>query len=61
MSKNTYNYKTINGKKNRLHRHLMEEFIGRPLESFEHVYHVNGDSTDNRIENLIIIQKNLRK
>ena len=35
----------------------MEEYIGRTLETYEHVYHVNGDSTDNRIENLIIIQK----
>ena len=58
MSKNKYPHKTINGVKKRLHRHLMEEHLGRLLEPNEHVYHLNGDSKDNRIENLVIIKKN---
>jgi len=57
MSKNKYPHKTINGVKKRIHRHIMEEHLGRLLESNEHVYHLNGDSTDNRIENLVVIPK----
>ncbi len=59
MSKYTYIHKTINGIKKRLHRHIMEEHLGRLLENCEHVYHLNGDPKDNRIENLIIIKKKL--
>ena len=58
MSKNFYHHKTINGRKMTLHRHIMEEYLGRFLEPHEHVYHLNGDSIDNRIENLVIIKKN---
>lgn len=58
--KKYYPHKTINGKKQRIHRHVMEEYLGRVLEADEHVYHVNGDYRDNRIENLIVIKKNLR-
>jgi hypothetical protein len=61
MSKYKYPYMTINGKKKRLHRHVMESHLGRLLESYEHVYHINGDCFDNRIENLIIIKKNIFK
>lgn len=60
MSRNKYQYKTIDGKKKRLHRHIMEERLGRVLESFEHVYHLNGDSEDNSIENLVVIVKKER-
>jgi hypothetical protein len=58
MSRYVYEYKTINGVKKRLHRHVMEQHLERELEPNEHVYHLNGDPKDNRIENLIIIKKN---
>ena len=34
------------------HRVVMEEKLGRSLETHEHVHHINHDPSDNRIENL---------
>src|SRR6185503_11574247 len=52
-----HRYKTIwiDGKQKRLHRHIMEEHLGRKLESWEHVHHINDDSFDNRLENLQLL------
>jgi hypothetical protein len=54
-----YKYKrpSIGGKKTLYHRIVMEEFIGRKLNQDEVVHHKNGDTMDNRIENLELMQR----
>lgn len=37
------------------HRLVMEQAIGRRLRTNEHVHHINGDTHDNRLENLQVL------
>ena len=53
--KHTYKTMTVNGKQVRVHRYIMEQHLGRKLASWEHVHHINGDSHDNRLENLAVL------
>jgi hypothetical protein len=57
MVGNRYTYRTINGRKLPIHKHVMEEKLGRRLLPEEHVYHLDGDPKNNDIDNLIIIKK----
>ncbi len=51
----TYKTTTVDGKQVRVHRYVMEQHLGRKLESWEHVHHINGDPHDNRLENLAVL------
>lgn len=58
-----YKYPIVrkNGRKDRLHRFVMEEHLGRNLYPGEAVYHKDGDGWNNDISNLVLIQKRVKQ
>lgn len=50
-----YLVKFVNGRWTKQHRLVMEAHLGRKLLPTEHVHHVNGNKSDNRIENLEVM------
>ncbi len=49
-----YRQKKVRGRHLDEHRFVMEQFLGRQLNRFEFVHHINGNKLDNRLENLEI-------
>lgn len=39
------------------HRWIMEQYLGRKLDTDETVHHINGIKTDNRLENLEVVDR----
>lgn len=48
---------TVNGVKIKYARYLMEQHLGRKIKKDEVVHHINGDSSDDRIENLQVLKR----
>ena len=44
----------------KVHRHIMEEYLGRKLKSTEIVHHIDFDKTNNNIENLYLFESQKR-
>lgn len=56
FNKNTgYLQQVYNGCINGVHRITMEKFLKRKLNKNEIVHHINGNKTDNRLENLEVM------
>lgn len=55
MPNNPYKRISIKGKWHSEHRLIIEANLGRKLEKWEHIHHINGNPQDNRLENLQVL------
>ena len=59
VAKNGYRYVAVRGKHTLEHRFVVEKYYGIKLKPNQVVHHKNHNRTDNRIENLEILDKSI--
>lgn len=57
MAKSKYKAIKVDGVKHDYHRWLMEQKLGRKLDSNEFVHHIDGDKSNNNVSNLCIMSR----
>jgi hypothetical protein len=56
-----YPTKWIDGKQIRIHRLVMEKFLGRKLKPQELIHHKDGNPNNNNLENLLLTTRSKHK
>src|SRR5690348_359722 len=52
-----YKFISVDGRRIAVHRYVMEQALGRRLESWEIVHHIDGDKTNNERWNLMVMSR----
>lgn len=55
LNRKGYLETTVRRKRIYQHRYLIELHLGRPLEKYEIVHHLNGNKSDNNLDNLLVL------